>query len=438
MKLTPWLTALLLGVTAVGVIEIRYQAERAALRAEVARLKGKLGDAEDRAVSRESDVAKIERERREWTRGIATLADLEARLLDQRAELAILESDRVVAEDRAARAIEDLKRQVRSFTEIEADVAALDRRRQRLMGQVRVVEGHLQQAELGAAERQKRAEALDREIAGLAIRRETLEAKLALTERAMAANALNAMVETAALTDTPARPAPAPVTAAAVPEPAAVLDDVPEREGDVREGDERNGGGRGLYRFSRLSAQPETAAPAETIDEDVQAENWAENQYLMGLTLISNAERRSGTRELSDAVLAFKAVLGEWPKERDRMRWAIARSDLGYALALLGKRQGDAALLEDAAAACRDALDEFERDETPILWAAAKHHLGISLGGLAGLRGDPGLWQESITSLEEAIAAFKGAGALDDARKVEARLREAYAGLPDDHLEVEQ
>ncbi|MGI9485931.1 MAG: hypothetical protein ACR2RF_08630, partial [Geminicoccaceae bacterium] len=138
----------------------------------------------------------------------------------------------------------------------------------------------------------------------------------------------------------------------------------------------------------------------------------------------------SGTRELNDAILAFKAVLGEWPKQRDPMRWAIARSDLGYALALLGKRQRNAGILEQAAVACRDALGQFKRSETPLLWAAAQHHLGVSLGGLADVSGDSDLRQASIEALEEAVAVFNNAGAAGDAQKVERRLREASAQIP--------
>ncbi|MEM7044209.1 MAG: hypothetical protein AAF543_15475, partial [Pseudomonadota bacterium] len=152
--------------------------------------------------------------------------------------------------------------------------------------------------------------------------------------------------------------------------------------------------------------------------------------YLLGLRLLSTAERSSGTRELSDAILAFKAVLGEWPKQRDPKRWAIARSDLGYALALLGKRTADVGVLEEAAAASRDALLELGRWETPLLWAAAQHHLGVSLDGLAEVREDSDLRQASIEALEQAIDAFKQAGANDDARKVERRLRESNAALP--------
>ena len=409
------------GVGALGYQEVSRQAERETWRLETSRLNGELERAEGVASRRMRTLASVEEHERKINEAAAELAKLEGRILDATAELAMLESDRAVARDRAETALDDLKKQVRSLTKIEIDMAGLNRRRHRLQDQVDMVEERLQQAELGAAERQKRAETLDRDVAALAVRRETLQASLEGIERTMAEKAL--AMEAMDQMDAAASP---PATASAVdtePIPDSADDDGQDRA-------------LGLYQFSSLSAEPEAGSPgqgglppSEEQAREAGSAGWAEDQYLLGLDLLATAERSSGTRELNEAILAFKAVLGEWPKERDPMRWAIARSDFGYALALLGKRQGSADVLERAAAACREALNMFERNDTPLLWAAAQHHLGVSLGGLADMAGDQGLLQESIEALEQAIVTFKNAGAATDARKAESRLQEATAKL---------
>ena len=421
----------------IGYQEISHQAERETWRAEGTRLTGRLERAERLADERALALAEARQNRRLAETAGARLHDLETRILDAATELAMLESDRKVARERADGAVDDLKEQVRALTTIEMDLAALDKRRGHLERHVETVEGRLHQAEAGAAERQKRSETLDRDIAGLAIRRETLQARLENAERSLAETALAAVARESA--DGAAEAADTAIAAVSEleEEPKDETETPPIAEIDAPEETDRS---RGLYQFGSLSASPEEAGDGQGglppsadngADGAEGTANWAEDQYLMGLKLLSSAERRSGTRELSDAILAFKAVLGEWPRERDPMRWAIARSDLGYALALLGKRQGDMAILEQAAAACRDALGEFGQSETPMLWAAAQHHLGVSLGGLADMREDTDLREASIEALEQAIATFKDAGAREDAKKAENRLREAYARLPD-------
>ncbi len=433
MRAGLFLLVITASVCALGYLEIRHQAERENWRAEAARLDGRLDAAERLAEERAKALSDVENGDRGEKEAKAKLAGLEAQILDAATELARLESDRAVARDRADTALLDLKSQVRALTSIEMDMAALGERRRRVEHEVMMVEERLHQAEIGAAERQKRSEALDRDIAGLAIRKETVLANLGAAERAMAANALASVVEQsremAALSarKTP-EPPPTPVrqTTASIAEDAAA----PDRDRT-----------RGLYQFGSLSAEPTAvnggqgglpppSSTPERAEQEGGAANWAEDQYLLGLRLLSTAEQNSGTRELNDAILAFKAVLGEWPKQRDPMRWAIARSDFGYALALLGKRQGDPSILEQAAAACRDALGQFKRDEAPLLWAAAQHHLGDSLGGLADIGDDPNFRKASIQALEEAVAAFKDAGADGDAQKAEKRLREASAQTP--------
>ncbi|MGI9416712.1 MAG: hypothetical protein ACR2RA_02615 [Geminicoccaceae bacterium] len=423
------LLAALAGAGVIGYQEITHRAERETWRAESTRLAGRLESAKRLADERAQALAAAQNQDRRAETAGTELNELEARILDAAAELTMLESDRAVARARAESTVGDLKKQVRALTTIELDLAVLDKRRRHLERHVETVEERLHQAEAGAAERQKRSEALDRDIAGLAIRRETVQARLESAERTLAETALAVLAKES----TEERIMPSPELRPLRDDPKDVADTQPLLEAEKAEETDRS---RGLYQFGSLSAAPDAVIggqgglPPSSQDETADTASWAEDQYLMGLQLLSSAEQSSGTRALSDAVLAFKAVLGEWPKERDPMRWAIARSDLGYALALLGRRQSDTAVLEQAAAACRDALGELGRSETPMLWAAAQHHLGVSLGGLADMRDDPDLRQASIEALEQAIAGFKGAGANADAKKAENRLREAYARLP--------
>ncbi|MEM8948564.1 MAG: hypothetical protein AAGA21_15325 [Pseudomonadota bacterium] len=428
------LLAITVSVCAVGYLEIRHQAERETWRAEMSRLDGELENAKRLADKHAEALSQARRRDRGEKKAATELAELEAQILDAAAELARLESDRSVARHRADTALVDLKDQVRALTTIEMDIAALGKQRQRIEADVESTEARLLQAEAGAAERQKRSEALDRDIASLAIRKETVLAKLEATERTLAANALAKMAEQSTAVAVLPKEEPAAQKPEAVRQakaPAAIVEPAVVEERDRS---------RGLYQFGSLSADPlavesgqgglppsSSAKSADRLEQKDGSANWAEDQYLLGLRLLTSAEQNSGTRELNEAILAFKAVLGEWPKQRDPMRWAIARSDFGYALALLGKRQGDAETLEQAAVACRDALGHFKRSETPLLWAAAQHHLGVSLSGLADISDDPDLRQASIEALSEAIGAFKDAGADGDARKVEKRLRETTA-----------
>lgn len=438
MKSGLLLLVMVLSAGAVGYLEITYQAAREAWRAETVRLTGRLQEAERLAEENTKALSGVDTVRRQEREAKAKLADLETRILDAAADLALLESERAVANDRAEAAMHDLKEQVRALTTIEIDLAALDKRRRRIEWQVETAGTQLQQAELGAAERQKRAEQLDRDVAALAIRRETLRARVKSTEADLAGTALAALAEGSVEATDLEAPSPAPPPTPATRTAAVDRDTEAEDKVDPENVDRT----LGLYQFDRLTAEPAAASGGQgglppssqewpdALDQKPDATDWAKDQYLMGLNLLSSAEQSSGVRELNDAVLAFKAVLGEWSKDRDPMRWAIAQSDLGYALALLGKRQGKANVLDQAATACRHALGEFERQETPLLWAAAQHHLGVSLGGLADVSGDPALRQASIEALEQAVDVFMGAGADADAKKATIRLRETKAQLP--------
>ncbi len=423
---------------AIGYLELRHHEERSVWQTERVTLTTRLEHAERQAEDYADKLSSIDHFWQNEQASTQRLAELNGQILDAAADLARLESDRAVADQRAEDALKDLKHQVRSLSSIEIDVAALDKRRGHLVRQVETVEERLQSAEFGAAERQKRAEELDRDIAGLAMRKETLLANLKVVERD---NVDDALAKVVAKVE---QGVPAPE--AVKPGPPAPPTDVEQRPASDTETADGNAT-RGLYQFSSLSldSDPPPQAASEGgkgglppksgrqdvgQDDEASAANWAEDQYLLGLRLVSSAEQSSSTRELNEAILAFRAVLDEWPRDRDPMRWAIAQSDLGYALALLGKRRDDTSLLSKAVEACDDALTVIKRDRAPLLWAAAQHHLGVSLGGLADLNGDQDVKLRSIEALTLALDAFKGEGANADAKKVEGRLRHAYNSLP--------
>ena len=430
------LSIIAVSAAAVGYLELRHQKARSLWETERTSLTTRLEHAEREAQDYGNSLASIAQYQRDEQASAKRLADLKGQILDTAADLARLESDRTVAAQRAEAALNDLKQQVRSLSTIEIDVAALAKRRVQLVTQVETVEERLQDAEIGAAERQKRAEELDRDIAGLAIRKETLLANLKSVEREKVEDAL---AEVVAKVEKNAEPSLDAAPANLLQEAEAVAQaPLPLPKSD-------RGKRRGLYQFSNLTL--DDGISASTASEGGQgglppsseqdaagtgdADAWAEDQYLLGLRLVSSAEQSSSTRELTEAVLAFKAVLAEWPKQRDPMRWAITQSDLGYAMALLGKRQADLDLLERAAAACDDALSVLKRDQAPLLWAAAQHHLGVSLGGLADIRGDQDVKLDAIEALTLAVEGFRREGANSDADKAELLLREAYTDLPE-------
>ncbi|MGI9506728.1 MAG: hypothetical protein ACR2RE_27115, partial [Geminicoccaceae bacterium] len=294
MRLSLTLLAITLFAGAAGYLELRHQAERETWRAETVGLNGRLERAEQLAATRGQALSEIGRDRWKRHEASAELAGLKADILDAAAELAQLESHRSVATDRAETALRDLKKQVAALTTIEMDLATLDKRRHRLEKDVALVQGQLVDAEMGAAERQKHAERLDREIAALAVRREVLEARLdAVVTGDIETASLDAIKEPAEAVASPearnSQSAPATIPAIA---PAAVSEDEPPKERDRA---------RGLYQFGSLSAAPGGAVNGQTGElpslekpKKDAAEDWAEDQYLLGLSLLSTAEQNSG------------------------------------------------------------------------------------------------------------------------------------------------
>ena len=70
-------------------------------------------------------------------------------------------------------------------------------------------------------------------------------------------------------------------------------------------------------------------------------------------------EHESGTRHLEEAVVACRAALEEFTRDRVSLVWAQVQNNLGNALKALGKREGGTARLHEAGAAYGAAFEAF-------------------------------------------------------------------------------
>ncbi|MGI9450455.1 MAG: hypothetical protein ACR2QH_07455 [Geminicoccaceae bacterium] len=103
--------------------------------------------------------------------------------------------------------------------------------------------------------------------------------------------------------------------------------------------------------------------------------DWAEAQFELGRTLAVIAQSRSGTRELKDAVLAFRAAAGQWSRKDAPIKWATVQRELGRTLAVLGRRLNDPTVRQAAIAALGKALATFDDVGASSLSAETRHLL---------------------------------------------------------------
>ncbi|MGI9449568.1 MAG: hypothetical protein ACR2QH_02805, partial [Geminicoccaceae bacterium] len=412
--------ALFAGVAALAILAgaystARHHTEREAWRLESKRLSTEIADLERRVEiqsKRRSSQQPYNGSERVLVDATEQLSAIEAEILKNRADLVQLKSDRLVADEYAKSSFEKLRQQVRKTTEIEQDLVELHARRLRIRNRIASAKEKVEALTATIADRQDYAASLDRRIAELAIREETARARLAIAKEA----------ETSiASTDAPnevsvKKSAPVKVAEAPAPKAEASIDRAALSDQDQ----DRS---KGLYRFKSLTVDQGLGGPVSlskneakadddsAADEQAASDAWALKQYELGRILIARSENHSGTRELNEAVLAFKAVLNEWPKDRNPERWAATQSDLGYALTLLGKRHGSVGTLESAAIACRNALAEIKQDRTPLLWATAQYNLGLTLSGIAEIKNDEELWKNAIEALQQSVETFEEEGA---------------------------
>jgi tetratricopeptide (TPR) repeat protein len=102
---------------------------------------------------------------------------------------------------------------------------------------------------------------------------------------------------------------------------------------------------------------------------------WAMIQNNLGTALMDLGE-------LEQAVVAYKAALGECPLERAPLQWAMIQLNLGAALGKLGSHETGTKDLEEAVAANREALKEYTRERTPLDWANIQLNMGAALSDL--------------------------------------------------------
>ncbi|MEM8570859.1 MAG: tetratricopeptide repeat protein [Pseudomonadota bacterium] len=143
-------------------------------------------------------------------------------------------------------------------------------------------------------------------------------------------------------------------------------------------------------------------AALEEYSRDRVPLDWAATQNNLGIALRSLGARESGTARLEEAVLAFRAALEERTRDRVPLDWATTQMNLGAALQTLGARESGTARLEEAVVAYRAALKERTRDRVPLDWAMTQNNLGIALQTL-------GERESGTARLEEAVVVYRAA-----------------------------
>lgn len=442
-------------IAAVAIVVGAYsttqqQAEREAWGAENDRLLSLLADLErqiEEQAKRQVQEVRADEPPEELTDAIEQLSSVEAEILEHRAELVQLKSDRLVADEHAKSSLETLRRQVRKSTEIERGLATLQSRKLQIEKRIAEAEEQISGLAGTIAARQDYAASLDQKIAELVVRQEAVNSRLKLAEQAETLQVIAAEDLEAIKAGTVDRKASVKTIKAAAPK----LEQRPTAEttASIAAGPAGAEAGldqdrsKGLYQFKNLSVEQGVGGPAPVTEDEAKLAartdagaddqfapaQWAKKQYELGRALVTHSERNSGTRELKEAILAFRAVLGEWTRDDHVLRWAATQNDLCYALALLGQRQRDVGVLEKAAIACRDALSETGRQGVPLLWATIQYNLGLTLSAMATARDDEVLWQNAIKALQQSAEAFASKGARAEADKSLNRLQDAHDQL---------
>jgi hypothetical protein len=77
--------------------------------------------------------------------------------------------------------------------------------------------------------------------------------------------------------------------------------------------------------------------------------------------------RESGTARLEEAIVAYRAALEEWTRDRVPLEWARTQMNLGAALRALGSRESGTARLAEAVTAFDLCLTVTE-SVWPVEW----------------------------------------------------------------------
>lgn len=146
-------------------------------------------------------------------------------------------------------------------------------------------------------------------------------------------------------------------------------------------------------------------------------EDWARNQYWIGLALAMMGDRSAGNGRFREAITAFKAAQGIITREKYPDLWAQAEAEVGNALWQIAGR--DNALwafgvsktkqltdLEGAITSFRAVLEIIPKDKSPEYWAYMKSKLGTVLQMLGQMNSDGKLVEESIDAQNAALSVF--------------------------------
>ena len=76
---------------------------------------------------------------------------------------------------------------------------------------------------------------------------------------------------------------------------------------------------------------------------------------------------------LKEAVVAFRAALEEFTRDRMPLEWAIMQNNLGNALRAFGEREEGTDRLEEAVSAYRATLEEWTHERAPMQWAGTNN-----------------------------------------------------------------
>ena len=103
--------------------------------------------------------------------------------------------------------------------------------------------------------------------------------------------------------------------------------------------------------------------------------SWADAQFELGKSLAAAGRQSSGTHELQNAVLAFKAAASEWSRSQAPLKWAAVHFELGRTLALLSRRLGDPAFRTASIEALNESLSVSSQAEVVTSAEAARRLL---------------------------------------------------------------
>ena len=105
----------------------------------------------------------------------------------------------------------------------------------------------------------------------------------------------------------------------------------------------------------------------------------------------------------------------------------MTQNGLGNALSDLGRRESGTRQLEEAVAAYREALKEQTRERVPLQWARSFGNEGIALMLLAERRGDAGMAETALSQINVALETMRDGGDAPSAAYYERQLSRARA-----------